>query len=50
MKIWWADDEFEASGRIFTDPSAEHYLSIEDSVTAVSVFIERLRAAERGEF
>lgn len=42
LKIWFADDEFDASGRMFLDASAEHYLSVEDSVTVGSVILEHL--------
>lgn len=42
LKIWFADDEFPPSGRLLLDASAEHYLSIEDSVTAGGVILEKL--------
>lgn len=45
LKIWYADEEFPASGRLFADKSADHYLSIEDAVTAGEVLLEALRAA-----
>lgn len=33
LKIWFADEEFPASGRVFVSEAADHYLSIEDAVT-----------------
>lgn len=43
LKIWLADDEFPASGRMLLDASAEHYLSIEDAVTVGELILNRLR-------
>lgn len=42
LKIWFADDEFPASGRMLLDASAEHYLSIEDAVTVGGLILGRL--------
>lgn len=42
LKIWLADDEFPASGRMFLDASAEHYLTIEDAVTIGALILEKL--------
>lgn len=42
LKIWFADDEFPASGRMLLDASAEHYLTIEDAVTIGEMILERL--------
>lgn len=42
LKLWFADDEFPASGRMLLDASAEHYLSIEDAVTIGELILERL--------
>lgn len=39
LKIWFADDELEASGRMFVDGSAGHYLTIEDAVTVGSLIL-----------
>ena len=33
LKVWFADDEFEASGKFLLSKSADHYLTIEDAVT-----------------
>lgn len=33
LKIWLPDEDFPASGRLFMDASADHYLTIEDAVT-----------------
>lgn len=43
VKFWWADDEFPASGKMLASASADHYLSIEDAVTAGEVLLNRLR-------
>lgn len=42
LKLWFADEEFPASGRLLLDTSADHYLMIEDAVTAGQVLMERL--------
>lgn len=42
LKIWFADDEFPASGRLLLDASAEHYLSIEDAVTVGELLLKLL--------
>lgn len=44
LKIWFADDEFPASGRMLLDAAAEHYLSIEDAVTVGSLILNQLLA------
>lgn len=33
LQLWFADEDFPASGRMLLDASASHYLSIEDAVT-----------------
>ena len=43
LKIWFADDEFDASGRIMVDASADHYLTIEDAVTAGEILLKLLQ-------
>lgn len=42
LKIWFADEEFPASGRLLLDASAENYLSIEDAVTLGGVILDML--------
>lgn len=42
LNIWFADDEFEASGRMLLNAAADHYLSVEDAVTAGSLILEEL--------
>lgn len=42
LKVWFADEEFPASGRMLLDAAAEHYLSIEDAVTVGGLILERL--------
>jgi len=43
LKLWFADDEFEASGRIIPDAAADHYLTIEDAVTAGEILLGMLQ-------
>lgn len=43
LKIWFADEEFPASGRMLLDASAENYLSIEDAVTVGGIILDQLR-------
>lgn len=42
LNLWFADEEFPASGRLLLDASAEHYLSIEDAVTVGMLILNSL--------
>lgn len=42
LKLWFADEEFSASGRLLLDTSAPQYLTIEDAVTAGSILLDAL--------
>ena len=42
LKLWFADEEFPASGKLLLDASADHYLRIEDAVTAGQILMEKL--------
>lgn len=42
LKIWLPDEDFPASGRLFVDASADHYLTIEDAVTVAELLLEKL--------
>ena len=42
LKIWLADDEFEASGKMLLSKSADHYLTVEDAVTVGGILLEHL--------
>ena len=42
LKVWFADEEFPASGKLLLDASADHYLMIEDAVTAGQIVMEKL--------
>ncbi len=42
LKLWFADEEFPASGRLLLDASADHYLMIEDAVTVGQILMEKL--------
>lgn len=46
IKVWFADEEFPASGRMLLDASADHYFTIEDAVTAAEILIERITVPE----
>lgn len=45
LKIWLADDEWGASGKLLLDRSADHYLPVEDAVTVGEIFLEELKRA-----
>lgn len=42
LKIWLPDEEFPASGRLFVDASADHYLTIEDAVTIAEMILDAI--------
>lgn len=42
LKLWFADEEFPASGKLLVDKCADHYLTIEDAVTAGQVVMEAI--------
>ena len=42
LKLWFGDEDFPGSGRLFLDGSADHYLSIEDAVTVGDIFLQAL--------
>ena len=42
LKVWFADDEFPVSGKLFLQDNADHYLSVEDAVTAGEVLLKKL--------
>ena len=44
LKMWFADEDFPASGRLLLDSSAEHYLTIEDAVTLGETFLQMLES------
>jgi len=46
LKIWLPDDEFPLSAHLFLDASADHYLTVEDAVTAGSLLLEELRSRQ----
>ena len=46
LKVWFADEEFLASGRLLLDESAPHYLTIEDAVTVGSLILDQLTGAQ----
>ena len=45
FKIWFADEEFPASGKIFLQDHADHYLSVEDAVTVGEILLQKLSEA-----
>lgn len=42
LKLWFADDEIQGSGRLFLDKSAAHFLTVEDAVAAGTLLLETL--------
>ena len=46
LKVWFADEEFPASGRLLVDESAPNYLTIEDAVTVGSLILDCLTGAQ----
>ena len=42
LKLWFADEDFPASGRLLADRSAPHHLSVEDAVTVGSLILDGL--------
>lgn len=45
LKLWRADEEFPASGKLLLDRSVDHYLTIEDAVTVGQLVMEKLLGA-----
>ena len=45
LKIWFADDEFPTSGKLFLQDNADHYLSVEDAVTVGEILLQKLSGA-----
>lgn len=45
LKLWLAEeeDEIDGSGRLFLNSSADHYLSVEDAVTAGTLILDKLQ-------
>lgn len=40
--LWFVDEEMEASGRMLLNASEDHYLTVENAVTAGSLILEEL--------
>ena len=47
VKMWFADEEFPASGKMLVSGVADHYLTIEDAVTVGEVMLRRLEETWR---
>lgn len=47
LNIWLADEEFPAAGKLLVDKHADHYLTIEDAVTAGEVLLRKLKEADK---
>ncbi len=43
LKVWLADDEFPASGRLFADKTAEHNMTAEGAVVTGEALIELIK-------
>ncbi len=42
VKVWFVDEEFESTGKIFADKCGDHYLEIEDHVTAGQLLLDEI--------
>lgn len=42
LNIWFADDEFEASGKMLVNKTADHYLTLEGSVGVGEIMLKRI--------
>lgn len=42
LQVWFADEEFPPSGRLFADAAADHYLTIEDAVVVSDLLLEAI--------
>lgn len=47
LKIWFADEEFEVSGKFYPSRSADCYLTIEDAVTVGEILLSKLEGQEK---
>jgi len=47
LKLWLPEEDIPGAGRLFLSASAEHYLTIEDAVTAGEILWEALENAYR---
>lgn len=45
LRIWFADEEFPASGKLFLQDNADHSLSVEDAVTVGEILLQKLSEA-----
>jgi len=45
INVWFADEEFPAQGKMLADSSAPHYLTLEDSVAAGEILLDRISRA-----
>ncbi len=46
LKLWFADEEFDASAKMLFDASASHYLTVEDAVTLGEVVMDLLEGQQ----
>ena len=42
LNIWFEDEEFPATGKIFLDKTADHYLTIEDAVGVGEIMLKAI--------
>ena len=45
ISVWFEDEEFPVSGKIFLQDHADHYLSVEDAVTVGEILLQKLSEA-----
>ena len=43
LKVWFADEEFDATGKLLLTASADHYLTIEDAVTVGEIALKQIK-------
>ncbi|MCI9545385.1 MAG: DUF3786 domain-containing protein [Lachnospiraceae bacterium] len=44
LNVWFADEEFSATGKLLLSKSADHYLTVEDAVTVGDVLLKLLNS------
>ena len=50
VNIWFADDEYSATGKLLLDESADYYLTIEDAVAVGDVFLRKFSEALKRDY
>ena len=45
VNVWFADDEFEATGKMLLSQTADRYLTVEDAVIVGDIVLNRWKEA-----